>query len=167
MEQDEKFSSISFSASLDVLFPINPGIYKISNNEHTITLEALHKVEGRHAIGSLEAKGTVVTSPQPKNAGTTSGFSVLLITYNLNHPLTVNEFGDKIAESITWCHSPMGLNFLLSELNRIIELYRHKNHAIWWNSLGTWNFDELIIRGVIYGTDVEKHMAVSDNKCNW
>ena len=154
MEPSQKYDSFIFYIQLDMLVPLEDWKYILEKYDISKIIKVKQSINGRNRVGSLATQGVVFTSQQPKN-GEGSGSTSIEFVYIPDYSMSIAEFGELLELSSIWHLSPTAWGFLAVEINRIIDLYRLEANAYWWNHVGMWNFDEVTIKGIKSGEDVE------------
>jgi hypothetical protein len=140
---NESFDEYILKITLDTIFPLNNGIYKIQKKEiNKLSLYVNNNFEYKKKSGSFNIHGDVYI-----HQGHGCGRSDLELTYSCEELLSIEGFSKKMSISPVWHSSATGWNFILEDLNRIIDLYRHLANTYWWHHLSMWNIDELKIYG--------------------
>lgn len=139
----EHFDAFVLRLALDTVIPLRDGTYRISREGvANLSLKVTNFFSDRKQVGSFEAHGNVRVH---HSNGT--GRSDVELTYSCGAASTLEAFAEALSISPIWHMSATGWDFVLEDINRIIDLYRYLANAYWWQHLSMWNVDELRIYG--------------------
>jgi hypothetical protein len=139
--------------------PLADGTYRLpTRGVNGIAISIKNTFERRESIGSSTVHGDVYI-----HQGHGRGKCEIAFIYICGIRLTPEEFAEELSISPIWHFSPTGWNFILEELNRVIDLYRNFANAYWWQHLSMWNVDELKIFGRVCDPDELKLICASSS----
>lgn len=140
---DTRFDSFVLRIMLDTVVPLENEFYQINREgKATLVLSVDNTFARKERIGSFEVHGDVRV-----HHTNGAGCATLEMEYGCASPLTPEEFAEYMSISPVWHMSASGWDFVLADLNRVIDLYRHFANAYWWQHISMWNVDELHIYG--------------------
>lgn len=158
---EEKYEYFSISLIFGGIFPLADGEYHIpSRGINGITITVKNEIDNRQSVGPVTFHGNVSVFPQSR-MGLKVGIANISVTYHLAKPFSIEEFGSHLSLSPIWHLSPTGWDFFITELNRIIDLYRSQSNAYWWYHIGGWDIEHLVIYGRPVGTVENKALLTA------